>query len=278
MSQQATNIDGIAQKYTGSEVETPEEALVGARHIIAEWISERASVRNKLRWQLEKQALIESKGVKSKITEEAAQKYKDYFDWSENLQRCPSHRLLAILRAEKNGFVRVKVVIDNDSAISKIKERVIRSDNACSAQIALAIGDAYSRLLFPSLSNELLGKSKEKADDKAIMVFSKNLKQLLLGAPLGEKNILAIDPGYRTGCKVVCLNAQGGLEYNETIYPHPPKNDAKGAMKKISSLVDAYKIEAIAIGNGTASRETEKLIRSMRFTKDLQVFVVSEAG
>jgi uncharacterized protein len=185
---------------------------------------------------------------------------------------------LAILRAEKEGFIRVKVEIDDARAIAKMEERMINSNNACSQQIQLAIQDAYKRLLFPALSNEILNNSKEKADDNAIQVFAKNLQQLLLGAPLGEKNILAIDPGFRTGCKIVCLNAQGGLEYNETIYPHAPKNDGVGAMKKINSLVDAYKIEAIAIGNGTASRETEQLIRKMRFNKAVEVFVVSEAG
>jgi len=172
----------------------------------------------------------------------------------------------------------VKVEIDDERAISKIEDRIINSNNSCSKHIKLAIQDSYKRLLFPALSNEILNTSKEKADENAIEVFAKNLKQLLLGAPLGEKNILAIDPGFRSGCKVVCLNAQGGLAYNETIYPHPPQNDSIGAMKKINSLVDAYKIEAIAIGNGTASRETEQLIRKMRFNKDVQVFVVSEAG
>ena len=278
MSQRATDIESIALKYLNNEVETEEAALEGARFIIAEWINERTDVRNNIRYQLDKFATIASKVVKAAESDEKAQKYKDYFEWSESLNRCPSHRLLAILRAEKEGFIRVKVEIDDERAISKIEGRIINSNNSCSKQIKLAIQDAYKRLLFPALSNEILNTSKEKADEKAIEVFAKNLKQLLLGAPLGEKNILAIDPGFRSGCKVVCLNAQGGLAYNETIYPHAPQNDSIGAMKKINSLVDAYKIEAIAIGNGTASRETEQLIRKMRFNKDVQVFVVSEAG
>jgi len=278
MSQRATDIESIALKYLNNEVETEEAALEGARFIIAEWINERTDVRNSIRYQLDKFAAIKSKVVKAVENDEKAQKYKDYFEWSEPLNRCPSHRLLAILRAEKEGFIRVKVEIDDERAISKIEDRIINSNNSCSKHIKLAIQDSYKRLLFPALSNEILNTSKEKADENAIEVFAKNLKQLLLGAPLGEKNILAIDPGFRSGCKVVCLNAQGGLAYNETIYPHAPQNDSIGAMKKINSLVDAYKIEAIAIGNGTASRETEQLIRKMRFNKDVQVFVVSEAG
>ena len=278
MSQNATDIESIAIKYLNNEIETEEAALEGARFIIAEWINERTDIRNNIRYQLDKFASISTKVIKAKVDDEKGQKFRDYFEWSESLNRCPSHRLLAILRAEKEGFIRLKVEIDNERALAKIEDRIINSNNSCSKQIKIAVQDAYKRLLFPALSNEILSKSKEKADEKAIDVFAKNLKQLLLGAPLGEKNILAIDPGFRSGCKVVCLNAQGGLEYNETIYPHAPKNDSLGAMKKINSLVDAYKIEAIAIGNGTASRETEQLIRKMRFNKDVQVFVVSEAG
>ena len=278
MSQNANDIRSIAFKYINNDVKTEDDALEGARHIIAEWINERTDIRNNIRYQLERHAMISTKVVKLKTQDEKAQKFRDYFDWNESLNRCPSHRLLAILRAEKEGFIRVKIEIDDQRALAKIKERIIRSQNDCAKQIELAITDAYKRLLFPALSNEALSIAKEKADEAAIAVFAKNLKQLLLGAPLGEKNILAIDPGFRSGCKIVCLNAQGGLEYNETIYPHAPQNDSIGAMKKISSLVDAYKIEAIAIGNGTASRETEQLIRKMRFSKDVQVFVVSEAG
>ncbi len=278
MEQRASDIESIAHKYLNNEVKSVEEALEGARHIIAEWINERADIRNRIRQQLERHAQITTKVIKTKKDDEKAQKFRDYFDWSESLSRCPSHRLLAILRAEKESFIRVKIEIDDDKAIYNIENRIIQSDNESANQIKLAIQDSYKRLLFPALSNEILSLSKEKADNNAIHVFAKNLKQLLLGAPLGEKNILAIDPGFRTGCKIVCLNAQGGLEHNETIYPHAPQNDSIGAIKKISSLVDAYKIEAIAIGNGTASRETERLIRKIRFNKELQVFVVSEAG
>ena len=285
MSQNANNIESIAYKYVKGEVNSVENALEGARHIIAEWINERLDVRNQIRYQLERYATINTKVVKAQkdtstslSTSEKAQKYRDYFDWNESLSRIPSHRLLAILRAENEGFIRVKIDIDSEKAIYKIEDRMIRSQNSCGKQIQIAIEDAYKRLLFPSLSKEALSIAKDKADDKAIDVFAKNLKQLLLGAPLGEKSILAIDPGYKSGCKVVCLDAQGKLKYNETIYPHAPKNDQIGAIKKISSLVDAHKIDAIAIGNGTASRETEQLIRKIHFKKDIQVFVVSEAG
>jgi len=278
MSQRVNDLEYTASKYINNEVETKEAALEGARFIIAEWINERTDIRNNIRYQIERFGTINTKELKKEEATEKAQKFRDYFDWSESLNRIPSHRLLAILRAEKEGFIRVKIEIDNERALTKIEDRIISSKNECSKQISLAIEDSYKRLLLPSLANDAMSIAKEKADESAIQVFAKNLKQLLLSSPLGEKNILAIDPGYRTGCKVVCLSAQGGLEYNETIYPHAPKNDSLGAMKKINSLVDAYKIEAIAIGNGTASRETEQLIRKMRFNKDVQVFVVSEAG
>jgi uncharacterized protein len=278
MSQNTIDIESIAFKYEKNNITSIEDALEGARHIISEWINERTDIRNSIRYQLERFAIISTKAVTTKIKDEEAQKFRDYFDWEENLSRIPSHRLLAILRAEKEGFIRIKVEIDDDRALDKIERRFIKSNNACATHIEIAAKDAYKRLLLPSLSNEALQVAKEKADESAIEVFAKNLKQLLLGAPLGEKRVLAIDPGFRTGCKVVCLDAQGGLLYNETIYPHPPKNDSVGAIKKISSLTNAYKIEAIAIGNGTASRETEALIRKVHFKNDVQVFVVSEAG
>ncbi len=286
MSQNANDIENIAVKYIKGEVTSTEDALEGARHIIAEWINERTDIRTNLRQQLERYAMISTKVVKTKkdtstslsTGSEEAQKFKDYFDWEESLNRIPSHRLLAILRAEKEGFIRVKIEIDNDRALERIDRKIIKSDNACANQIEIAITDAYKRLLFPSLSNEALQNAKEKADDEAINIFAKNLKQLLLGSPLGEKRILAIDPGFRTGCKVVCLDEKGDLKHNETIYPHAPKNDQIGALKKLSTLTEAYQIEAIAIGNGTASRETEALVRKIRFKTDVQVFVVSEAG
>ena len=278
MSQNALDLSSIALRHVKNEVASEEEALEGARYIIAEWVNERTDIRNSIRHQLERGAFISTKVIKGKKNDEKAQKFRDYFDWSEALKRCPSHRFLAILRAEKEGFIRLKIEIDDEKALEKIEGKIIRSKNACAIQLRLAIEDSYKRLLFPALSNEALNNAKEKADEVAIDVFAKNLRQLLLGSPLGEKRILAIDPGFRSGCKVVCLDAQGSLKYNETIYPHAPKNDDKGAIKKISTLVDAYKIEAIAIGNGTASRETETLIRRIHFNKDIQVFVVSEAG
>ena len=278
MSQNVNDIEAVALKYINGDVANVEDALKGARHIISEWINERTDVRNNLRNELERRAQITTKVVKSKIEDEKAQKFRDYFDWSESLRRIPSHRLLAILRAESEGFIRVKIEIDEIRTLEHIDNRIIRSRNACADQIELAISDAYKRLLFPSLSNEVLQKANEKADESAITVFAKNLKQLLLGSPLGEKRVLAIDPGFRSGCKVVCLDAQGNLKHNENIYPHAPKNDCIGAIKKISTLAESYKIEAIAIGNGTASRETEALIRKIHFKNDIQVFVVSEAG
>ena len=278
MSQRVNDLKHTASKYTSNKVNTIEDALEGARFIIAEWINERTDIRNNIRQQLARFAIISSKIIKNKINEEKAQKFKDYFDWQESLNRIPSHRLLAILRAENEGFIRLKIEIDSDSAIQKIADKIIRTQNTCATQIQLAIKDAFKRLLFPSLSNEALSIAKEKADEAAILVFSKNLKQLLLGAPLGEKRVLAIDPGFKSGCKVVCLNAQGGLEHNETIFPHAPQNQSIEAIKKINFLVNTYKIDAIAIGNGTASRETEQLIKKIQFTNNVDVFVVSEAG
>jgi len=278
MSQRVNDLEHTALKYTSTEVNTIEDALEGARFIIAEWINERTDIRNNIRQRLARFAIISSKIIKNKINEEKAQKFKDYFDWQESLNRIPSHRLLAILRAENEGFIRLKIEIDSDSAIQKIADTVIRTQNTCATQIQLAIKDAFKRLLFPSLSNEALSIAKEKADEAAILVFSKNLKQLLLGAPLGEKRVLAIDPGFKSGCKVVCLNAQGGLEHNETIFPHASQNQSIEAIKKINFLVNTYKIDAIAIGNGTASRETEQLIKKIQFTNNVDVFVVSEAG
>jgi len=278
MSQNAKDIESLAYKYIKGRITTIDDALEGARYIIAEWINERTDIRNNLRNKLERHAQIFTKLIKTKAEDEKAQKFRDYFNWSESLQRIPSHRLLAILRAENEGFIRVKIKIDDIKALENIDRKIIKSVNACADQIKLAISDAYKRLLFPSLSNEALSKAKEKADEAAITVFAKNLKQLLLGSPIGEKRVLAIDPGFRSGCKVVCLDAQGNLKHNETIYPHPPKGDSIGTMKKIASLTEAYKIEAIAIGNGTASRETEALVKKIQFKNNVQVFVVSEAG
>jgi len=278
MSQKAEQLEPIAAKYLNDEILNVDAALEGSRHIIAEWMNERQDLRNKIRWHLNKYARIQTKVVKSKAESDKALKFKDYFEWEEDLKSCPSHRLLAILRAEREGFIRLKIELDHERLLNELKDRIVHTSKACADQINTAIEDSYKRLLFPSMSNEILQNAKEAADENAIKVFTNNLRQLLLGAPLGEKKVLAIDPGYRSGCKIVCLSASGDLEYNENIYPHAPQNDKLGAMKKINSMVDAYKIEAIAIGNGTASRETEALIRKMRFNKDIQVFVVNEAG
>ena len=274
MSQNSNDLEYTSHKFAKGPVESSEQALEGARHIIADWINERIDIRTSLRNEFQRRATITSKVIKSKASDEKAQKYKDYFDWSESLFRCPSHRLMALLRAEKEGVVRIKIEIDKEQAISRIESKIIRSQNECSEQIQLAIKDAYKRLLAPALSNEILSKSKEKADTNAIQVFAKNLQQLLLQAPLGEKNILALDPGFRTGCKMVCLDAYGNLKHNDTIYLH--KN--REAIGKITTAINAYKIDAIAIGNGTASRETESLIKKIRFEKDIQVYIVNEAG
>lgn len=271
-------LSSLASKYVKGEVNSKEEALEGARHIIAEWINERTDVRSMLRRELERSALIATKVVKKMEDDEKAQKFRDYFEWNEAFNRIPSHRLLAILRAVSEGFIRLKIEIDDEKALENIQNRIIKSKDAASEEIQSAIEDSYKRLLFPALANEALALAKEKADEIAINVFTNNLKQLLLGSPLGEKRVLAIDPGFRSGCKVVCLDAQGNLLHNETIFPHPPKNDTVGAMRKISSLADAYKIDAIAIGNGTASRETEQIVKKIHFKNAIQVFVVSEAG
>ncbi|MEL4306747.1 Tex family protein [Joostella sp. CR20] len=278
MAQNATNFESIATKYLSDTITDENQALEGARHIIAEWINERIDLRNSLRNQFERFAEISTKVVKTKAEEEAAQKFSDYFDWNEPLKRCPSHRLLAILRAENEGFIKIKISIDEQRALDYIENKMIKSNNECATQITLAVKDAFKRLLAPALSNEALNNAKENADNTAISVFAKNLQQLLLSPPLGEKTILAIDPGFRTGCKIVCLDQQCALLHNETIYPHEPRKEATQAIKKISTLVNAYKIEAIAIGNGTASRETETLIKRIRFDREVEVFVVSEAG
>ena len=227
---------------------------------------------------MERFAQISSTVIKAKKEEEKAQKFKDYFDWSESLHKIPSHRFLAILRAENEGCIRVKIEIDNKKIFQKIATQLIRSRNDCALQIQLAMQDAFERLLFPSLSNEALSKAKEKADEAAIRVFAKNLSQLLLGAPLGEKRILGIDPGFKSGCKVVCLNKQGELLHTENIYPHAPQNKRTEATQTLLNLTEKYQIEAIAIGNGTASRETEQLIKSISFKNTIEIFVISEAG
>ncbi len=279
IAQKNGDIEQTAQNYLNKEVSSVEEALQGARDIIAEWINENIFIRKNLRRIFQRKAVISSKVVKTKKEEEEAQKYAQYFDWSEPLNKIPSHRLLAMLRAEKEGFIKVNIDIDKDEILTFMEGSLVKTASpSCAEQITLAAQDAYKRLLEPSISNEILQEAKIKADEKAISVFSENLTQLLLAPPLGEKRILAIDPGYRTGCKVVCLDEKGDLLHNETIYPHAPQKETATAMKKIRSMVEAYHIEAISIGNGTASRETEFFIKKIAFDRPLQVFVVSEAG
>ena len=279
MAQKNGDIEQTAQNYLNKEVSSVEEALQGARDIIAEWINENIFIRKNLRRIFQRKAVISSKVVKTKKEEEDAQKYAQYFDWSEPLNKIPSHRLLAMLRAEKEGFIKVSIDIDKDEILTFMEGSLVKTASpSCAEQIILAAQDAYKRLLEPSISNEILQEAKIKADEKAISIFSENLTQLLLAPPLGEKRILAIDPGYRTGCKVVCLDEKGDLLHNETIYPHAPQKETAIAMKKIRSMVEAYHIEAISIGNGTASRETEFFIKKIAFDRPLQVFVVSEAG
>lgn len=278
MSQKSDDVAYLASKYLNKDVADEDEALQGARDIIAEWLNENLYIRKNLRRLFQRKAVIATKVVKTKKDEEDAQKFSQYFDWQEPLNRTPSHRLLAMLRAENESFVKVSVSVEKEEALEIMENTVIKSQNDCAKQIELAIADAYKRLLEPTISNETLQEAKEKADQKAIEVFAENLQQLLLAAPLGEKRILAIDPGYRTGCKVVCLDEKGDILHNETIFPHAPQNETGMAMKKIKSLVNSCHIEAISIGNGTASRETEQFIKKIGFDRELQVFVVSEAG
>lgn len=280
MSQQDDAVESSANRFVKGEVKNKEQALEGARHIIAEWINENEYVRKKVRRLYQRKATIASAVIKTKKEEDNAQKYQQYFDWKEPLNRVPSHRLLAILRAEKEGFVRVKIATDKEQALDMIDDTIIKvnASSSCADQIFKAGEDSYKRLLQPAIANEVLKAAKEKADEKAIQVFSNNLRQLLLASPLGEKRILALDPGFKSGCKLVCLDENGDLLHNENIYPHPPQREVSQAGKKIKSLVNAYKIEAIAIGNGTASRETEAFVKKIGFFTEIQVFVVNEAG
>lgn len=278
MAQSKDDVDFLATQYLNENVINEEAALQGARDIIAEWINENIYVRKQLRRLFERKATITTKVVKSKKEEEGAQKFNQYFDWSEPLTKAPSHRLLAIMRAENEGFIKFKVDVELDDAYEIIDKLIIKGDNSTTPHIQLAIEDSYKRLLNPAISNETLQEAKAKADANSIQVFANNLGQLLLAPPLGEKRILAIDPGFRSGCKVVCLDEKGDLLYNETIYPHAPQNETGMAMKKIKSMVNAYNIDAISIGNGTASRETEFFIKKITFDKPVQVFIVSEAG
>ena len=262
--------------FVKGEVGSVDEALQGAKDIIAEWINENEQTRERVRKCFQHEAMISSKLIKSK--EKEAEKYQNYFDLTEPLRRCSSHRLLAMRRGEKEGFLRINIAPDEENVLDRIKPYYVKGQTLSSRLVEEAVEDAYKRLLKPSIETEFANSSKEKADDEAIKVFSENLRQLLLSAPLGEKRVLAIDPGFRTGCKVVCLDDQGNLLHNETIYPHPPQNEWSKAQSKIAKLVEAYKIEAIAIGNGTAGRETENFIQSIHFDHTIQTFVISESG
>ena len=279
LMQRENNLSARVRQFVKGDVKDEEDALKGARDIIAEQVNEDERARNLIRNQFSRQAMITSKVVKGKEKEAAALKYRDYFDFCEPLKKCTSHRLLAIRRGEAEGILKVSITPGDESVCTERLERqYVHGNGECSAQVAEAVNDAYKRLLKPAIETEFSALSKEKADEEAIRVFAENLRQLLLAPPLGQKRTMGIDPGYRTGCKVVCLDAQGTLLHNEAIYPHPPKSETALAGRKLVKLVEQYKIEAIAIGNGTASRETERFVTSQRYDREVQVFVVSEDG
>ena len=278
MAQRPADLSSLASRYLSDKVTTEAEALQGASDIIAEWINENMFIRRTLRKVFQRKALIVTEVAKGKADEEEAQKYSQYFDWNEPLAKAPSHRVLAMLRAEKEGFIKMKVQVDTEETLPFIEKNIIKSSGEIADFLQKTIKDSYKRLLEPSIANETLQEAKDKADSKAIAVFSENLSQLLLAAPLGEKRILAIDPGYRTGCKVVCLDEKGDLLHHDVIYPHAPQQDTATATKKLRTMVAQYKIEAISIGNGTASRETEAFVKSVAFPQPIEIFVVSEAG
>ena len=278
MAQNIDFLDRVARRYVNSQkgVNDVDEALQGAMDIMAEWVSENINGRNRIRKIFHMQGDISSSVVKGK--EEEGKTYQQYFDFSEPISQAPSHRLLALFRAEDEGMLKVKIKVDDDFVLNSLESIFIKNDNESSELVRDAIADSWKRLLEPSIETEIRAYYKEKADETAIKVFAENLKQLLLAAPMGQKRVLAIDPGFRTGCKVVVLSETGALLHNETIYPHPPKSDTVGAIRKIKSLVDAYRIKVIAIGNGTAGRETEDFIKSIKFDRDLMAVMVSESG
>ncbi len=276
MAQHHEPVESKATQFLNEQVADVEAALKGARDIIAEWVNEDANARQLIRNIFSHDAIITSKVVKGK--EQEGEKYADYFDFSTPLSRCPSHRILAIRRGESEGFLRVAISPDDEKCLDRLVPRYAKRDVPAADQVEEAVTDAYKRLLKPSIETEFANLSKEKADAAAIAVFADNLRQLLLSPPLGQQRILAIDPGFRTGCKLVCLNEQGDLLHNETIFPHPPQNESSKAAAKVVKLVSTYKIDAIAIGNGTASRETERFISNLRYEKEVKVFVVSENG
>lgn len=276
MLQREPHPEERAANYVKGDVKNVEDALKGARDIIAEHVSEDERARNSVRNAFARQGTLTAKVVKGK--EEEATKYLDYFDCSESLKRCSSHRLLAIRRAEAEGLLKVSISPDDEECVERLERQFVRSNNPCGQQVAEAVQDSYKRLLKPSIETEFATQSKERADEEAIKVFAENLRQLLLASPLGQKRVMGIDPGFRTGCKVVCLDAQGNLLHNENIYPHPPVSKQKEAFAKLQMMIESYKIDAVAIGNGTASRETEEFLKHQRFNRDIQIFIVSEQG
>jgi len=276
IKQQSNDVEHIALSFVKGDVSDVDDALKGARDIIAEWINESEGARNSIRNVFSREAVITSKLIKGK--DEEAQKYRDYFDMTEKLARCSSHRLLAMRRGETEGFLRVNISPEDDHCLEKLDRIFVKGETESSQQVAESLTDAYKRLLKPSIETEFSSESKAKADTEAIRVFAENLRQLLLSPPLGQKRVLGIDPGFRTGCKVVCLDAQGNLLHNETIYPHPPVNETSQAMRKVQKMVEAYDIQAVAIGNGTAGRETEQFIQNTCFDREVKLFVVSENG
>lgn len=276
MAQNERDITRRASAFVKGEVKNTEEALQGARDIVAEWVNEDEYSRNTVRTSFARTAVITAKVIKGK--EEEGNKYQDLFDYSHPLHKCSSHRLLAIRRGEAEGILRVNIAPDAEGCLERLNRRYVKSPTEASLQVKIAVEDSYKRLLKPSIENEFAALSKEKADEEAIRVFAGNLRQLLLAPPLGQKRVLGVDPGFRTGCKLVCLDAQGSLLHYEAIYPHPPKNERSKAYAKVSQLIETYQIDAVAIGNGTASRETEQFFTSIRYNRDIQVFVVSENG
>ena len=275
-AQKSVDVYAEAKKYLNDQVKSVDEAIAGANDINAEIISEDKSARERIRKQFEAEAVISSKVVKSKMAE--AEKYRDYFDFSQKLASCPSHRILAMRRGENEGFLRVDISPDEEHSLKQLKYLFVHGKGQCSDLLAETVADSYSRLIKPSIETEFASKSKETADITAIDVFAANLRQLLMTPPLGKKRILGIDPGYRTGCKLVCIDTEGNLLHNDNIYPHKPQEETAMAMKKLTSMVSAYKIDAIAIGNGTASRETENFVKRIHFDRPVQVFIVSEDG
>ena len=277
-SQKEVPLEKIAQRYLNPEkgVETVEQVIQGAQDIIAERVSENERARQTLRTTFSMHAQITSRLVKGKDVE--GQNFRDYFDWSEPLARCSSHRLLAMRRGESEGILRVTISVDDEPAVERIARQFVHGNGECSRLVYEAVRDGYKRLLEPSISNEFGASSKQRADEEAIRIFVRNLEQLLMASPLGQKRVMGIDPGFRTGCKVVCLDSEGNLLHHDVIYPHPPRNERIQALRTISNLVEKYRIQAISIGNGTAGRETEDFVRHLDLPEDIEVYSVSEDG